>query len=125
ELKNNDILGEWFDEIENGIETNIDQKRETCETLREVFYEAWDHMRAGLAFGSNADETLANIEHFILDLENIPFDIIEAYADFMILQTIYKYILSEYVRSEGFESALEKAINNASNALNVLLNYFS
>ena len=126
ELKNNNILREEFNEIENEIETTIELKRGTQLTLSEILYVALSYMRAGIAIASNTGEMLANAEYFTPDLEIIIANVIEAYADLMTTRMIYIYILSEYVRAKEFKNELEKAINNISYALDIILsNYFS
>ncbi|MEM0374322.1 MAG: hypothetical protein QXO96_07210, partial [Sulfolobales archaeon] len=126
ELKNNNILREEFNEIENEIETTIELKRGTQLTLSEILYVALSYMRAGIAIASNAGEMLNDAEYFTPDLERIIANVIEAYADLMTTRMIYIYILSEYVRAKEFKNELEKAINNISYALDIILsNYFS
>ncbi|MFH7835735.1 MAG: hypothetical protein QXL51_03985 [Candidatus Aenigmatarchaeota archaeon] len=129
ELYNNRALHKSFEDIEQDIEDNVNLKRGVYEVLKETLSISWDHLIDGVFHGSNADDVLAEIEYYILNIEDISFNVIYTYANFIALQIIYKKVLSKYVltpASEGFESRLEKAIKNASNALDIMIsNHYS
>ncbi|MEM4115802.1 MAG: hypothetical protein QXP59_07345, partial [Saccharolobus sp.] len=98
----------------------------TYEVLKEALYTAMSYLKDGIAFASEANEILEDIRWFEFKFGDIIFNVIEAYADFTALQAVYEFLKYHlFISEEGFEIRLEKAINNASNALNILLNYFS